>query len=555
VERARAVKPDFKITNESAPAVAEICVRLDGLPLAIELAAARITMLPPRAMLQRLGRRLKLLTGGARDLPERQRTLRATIEWSHALLDEGEQVLFGRLAVFSGGRTLEAIEAICDAEGDLPVEAFDGISSLLDKSLMRQEEGPGGEPRFVMLETVHEFAREKLQESAEAEEIKRVHAQYFLTLAEEAYPELKGSHQLAWLDRLEAEHDNMRAALSWASGRKDAELALRMGRALWWFWSVRGYFSEGRRWLQEALAMDGRGSPEIRAMALAGVGELALAQGELDRAKEVCQEGLQLLAHEAKEASEAKLNLLVSLGWVAWRREEHGQASELFEEGLALSREMRDIWWIATSLSNLAAVSYSQGDYERATELYEESMDHFREQGDKHSLAGCLNDLGMVVYSQDDLGRAARLTEEAVALYRELGNRGGVSVGLYNLGWIALLQDDLGRAADLYGESLSLSWESGLNLTVQMALEGIACMAGAEGETERAARLWGAAQALHETKGIPRDIDFLAEADARISAVRSGMGEEAWEEAWRKGRTMTLDGAVSYALEEEEAGG
>src|SRR5215207_8382269 len=341
VERARALKPDFSITNESAPAVAEICVRLDGLPLAIELAAARIKMLPPKAMLQRLTSRLKLLIGGARDLPERQRTLRATIEWSFALLDEGEQVLFGRLAVFSGGRTLEAIEAICDAERDLPVEAFDGISSLLDKSLLRQEEGPNGEPRFVLLEIVHEFAREKLQESAEAEQIKRVHAQYFLTLAEEAYPELKGANQLDWLERLEAEHDNMRAALSWALQRKEAEVALRLGGALWWFWSMRGYYSEGRRWLEEALAMDGRGSPEVRAMALAGVGQLALDQGELDRAKEACEEGLQLLAHEGREAaSEAKLILLVWLGFVAWGREEYGQAKELFEEGLALSREM-----------------------------------------------------------------------------------------------------------------------------------------------------------------------------------------------------------------------
>src|ERR687898_1340427 len=239
-----------------------------------------------------------------------------------------------------------------------------------------------------MLETVHEFAREKLQGSGETEEIKRVHAQYFLTLAEEAFPELKGSHQLEWLERLEAEHDNMRTALSWALERKEAELVLRLGGALSWLWSVRGYHSEGRRWLEEALAMDGRGSPEVRAMALAGAGVLASEQGDLDRAKEACEEGLELLEHEGKEASEAKLNLLVWLGWVAWRREEHGQAKQLFEEGLALSREMRDIWWIATSLSNLAVVSYSQGDYERATELYEESMDHFRELGDKHSLAG-----------------------------------------------------------------------------------------------------------------------------------------------------------------------
>jgi predicted ATPase/class 3 adenylate cyclase/Tfp pilus assembly protein PilF len=551
VERARALKPDFSITNESAPAVAEICVRLDGLPLAIELAAARIKMLPPRAMLQRLGSRLKLLTGGARDLPERQRTLRATIEWSHALLDEGERVLFARLSVFSGGRTLEAIEAICDAEGDLPVETFEGVSSLLDKSLLRQEEGPGGEPRFVMLETVHEFAREKLRLSAEAEEIKRVHAEYFLNLAEEADPELRGPDQLQWLERLEAEHDNMRAALTWALEHKEVELALRLGGALWWFWWMRSHNSEGRRWLEAALVMDGRGSPEVRVMALAGVGYLGLEQGDLDRAKEVCEEGLELLAHEGREASEAKLILLAGLGWVVWEREEYEQAKQLFEESLAPSREMRDTWWLATSLSNLAVVSHFLGNSEKATELYEQSMDLFREQGDKRRLATCLNNLAMVVCSQGELGRAAKLIEEAVALLRELGARGVVSIGLCNLGWIALLQDDLGRAADLYRESLSLSWETGVNPVVQRTLEGLACVAGAEGEAQRAARLWGAAQTLHETKGIPRDTDFLDEADARISAVRLGMREEAWEEAWRKGRGMTLDEAVSYAMEKE----
>jgi predicted ATPase/class 3 adenylate cyclase len=551
VERARAAKPDFAITNESAPAVAEICVRLDGLPLAIELAAARIKMLPPRAMLHRLGSRLKLLTGGARDLPERQRTLRAAIEWSFALLDEGEQVLFARLAVFSGGRTLEAIDAICDAEGDLPVDAFEGVSSLLDKSLLRQEEGPNGEPRFVMLETVHEYAREKLGQSAEAEEIKRAHAQYFLTLAEEAKPELKGSNQLEWLERLEAEHDNMRAALTWALGRNEVEVALRLGGDLSWFWSVRGYYSEGRRWLEEALAIDGRGSPEVRAMALAGAGVLAFDQGELDRAKEACEEGLELLAHEGREAREAKLNLLALLGWVAWQREELGQAQQLFEEELALSREMSGTWWLANSLQGLATVSHTRRDSERATELYEESMNLFREHGDKHSLAYCMNNLAMVVCSQGDLGRAAQLTEEAVALFRELGARGDSALGLCNMGWIALLRDDLGRAANHYRESLSLSWDAGMTLVVQGGLEGLACLAGARVEAQRAARLWGAAQALHETKGIPRDTDFLAEADARISAVRSGMGEEVWKEAWRKGRKMTLDEAISYALEEE----
>jgi predicted ATPase/Tfp pilus assembly protein PilF len=546
IERAKSAKADFEVTDENAPAVAEICVRLDGLPLAIELAAARIKMLPPEAMLKRLGSRLKLLTGGARDLPERQRTLRGAIEWSHALLDGGEQLLFGRLAVFSGGRTLEAIEAICDAEGDLPVDSFEGVSSLLDKSLLRQEEGANGEPRFVMLETVHEFAREKLEESGEAEEIKRVHAQYFLTLAEEVYPELKGANQLEWLDRLEAEHDNMKAALSWALERKEAEVAISLGGALWLFWFVRGYHSEGRRWLQEALAIDERGSPDSRAMALAGVGWLAVQQGDLDRAQEVCAEGLEVLEHEARDA---KLSLLVCLGWVALDRDDYEQATQLFEESLALSQQMRDTYWHATSLSNLALVSHYRRDSDRATELYEETMDLFRKQGDKQSLAYCLNNLAMVVYSQGDLGRAAQLTEESVALLRELGARGGVALGLCNLGWMALLQDRLDRTADLYRESLSLSWDTGLNQLVQSALEGFACVAGAKGDAERAARLWGAAQALLEAKDIPRDDDFLVEADTRISVVRSGMTDEEWEEAWGKGRAMTLDEAVSYALE------
>jgi predicted ATPase/DNA-binding SARP family transcriptional activator/DNA-binding CsgD family transcriptional regulator len=552
LDRARQRNPTFALRPDNAQAIAQICAHLEGLPLAIELAAAQIKMLPPQALLSRLKDRLKLLRGGPRELSERQRTLRSTIEWSYELLEEGEKTLFGRLSVFSGGATLEAIERVCDALGDLSVDVLDGASSLLDKSLLRQEEEAEGEPRLVMLETIREYARERLEQSGEAQTIKRAHAEHFLALAKEAEPELTGSEQVEWMERLETEHDNIRAALFWALGRKEAELTLRLGGALWWFWLMRGYHSEGRRWLEGALAIEGRGSPEVRAMALAGEGALASEQGDYDRAQEAFKEGLQLLAHEAREGSKAKLCLLSFLGYVAWEREEHDQATRLFEESLALSREMRDTWWLAFSLSNLAHVSHSLGDYERATKLYEESMGLFREQGDKQSLAFCLNNLGLVVYSEGNLGRAAQLTEEALALQRELGNRGGVPVELYNLGWMALLQDDLGRAADLYRESLSLSWETGLNPLVQMALEGLACVAGAKGEAERAARLWGAAQTLHETKGILRDTDFLAEADARISAVRSAMGEEVWEGVWREGRAMTLAEAVSYAVEEEE---
>jgi predicted ATPase/class 3 adenylate cyclase/Tfp pilus assembly protein PilF len=480
VERARAIKADFEVTNENAPAVAEICARLDGLPLAIELAAARVRLLSPHDMLTRLGNRLKLLKGGPRDLPTRQQTLRGTIDWSHELLEEEEKTLFGRLSVFSGGRTLGAIEEICDPEGDL--DALEGVESLLEKSLLRREEGAGEESRFVMLETVHEYAREKLRESAEAEKIQSLHAEYFLALAEEAYPELRGPDQLEWLERLETEHDNMRAALTWALERQQAELALRLGGALTWFWSVRGYYGEGRRWLEAALTIEGRVSPEVRAMVLAGAGDLASEQGDLDRAQEACEEGLALLEHEGREASEAKFFLLSCLGFMAWQREDYGRATQLFEVGLALSRELSDTWWLSRGLFNLALVYQSRAEYEEATKLYEESMRLMREKGDKQGLAYGLNNLAMLVYSRGDLGRAAQLTEESVALHRELGTRGGVSVGLYNLGWMALLQDDLGRAAGLYRESLSLSWDTGMNPLIQMALEGSACLAGAHRE-------------------------------------------------------------------------
>jgi predicted ATPase/class 3 adenylate cyclase len=316
-ERARAANATFSLTNENAPAIAEICARLDGLPLAIELAAARTRLLSPQAICSRLSDPLKLLTGGARDLPERQRTLRGAIAWSYALLDEDEQILFAKLAVFSGGCALDAAETICEPDSDSSVDILDGLSSLLDKSLLRQEEGEGGEPRFVMLETIREFARERLQISGNAAKTRKLHAEYFLALAEQGESKLRGPEEAMWLERLDVEHDNMRAALSWALERREAEVALRLGGALWLFWFVRGYHSEGRRWLQEALAVDEPGSPVSRAMALAGVGWLAFEQGELDRAQEAYEEGLEVLEHETREAREAKLLLLGLLGWVA----------------------------------------------------------------------------------------------------------------------------------------------------------------------------------------------------------------------------------------------
>jgi len=548
VERARAIKADFFMTNENAPAVAEICARLDGLPLAIELAAARTRMLPPQKMLERLGNRLKLLKGGPRDLPTRQQTLRGTIDWSYELLEEEEKILFGRLSVFSGGRTLEAIEEICDPEGVL--EALEGVESLLEKSLLRQEEGPEEEPRFVMLETVHEYAREMLQESGEEQEIKRAHARYFLALAEEGESEARGPEAAKWLERLEAEHDNMREALSWSLGQ-EKELGLRLAGALWRFWWLRSHYSEGRRWLENALAVDGRGSPSARAMALAGIGEIASHQGDLDQAQEACKEGRELLA---QEASEAKIYLLLSLGKVARMREDYKWASQLNEESVALSREMRNTWGLASSLLSSALVTQIRGDSERATELYEESMDLFREWGDKQGLAFCSLNLGLVAITQGDLVRAAKLTEGAVALFRELGSRGDVSICLNNLGWIAFLRNDLGKAVDLYKQSLALAWETGMYTVVLDDLAGFACLAGAQGDAARAAQLCGAAEALHVATGYPQDPISQAEMDPYLASGRSQIHEAEWAKAWAEGRTMTLEEAVSYALEQQASG-
>src|SRR5215204_2591358 len=528
VERARAVRPDFSLTEENAPAVVEICARLDGLPLAIELAAARIKLLPPRAMLSRLGNRLRLLTGGARNLPERQRTLRSTIEWSYELLDEGERILFARLAVFSGGSTLEAMEAVCDPQGDLPVDTFEGVSSLLDKSLLRREEGQGGEPRFVMLETIHEYASERLEEQRVAESIKRAHAEYSLALAEEAEPGLWGPEDAAWLDRLEQEHDNMRAALSWSLEYEEAELALRLGGALRWFWRTRGYHGEGRRWLEAVLGKDWGAAAEARARALEGVGWLASDQGDLDRAQAAAEEGLKLTT-EAGLGDVVVADFQNVLGEAVGRqRGDYEWAAELLEESLALHREARDTRGVAWSLGNLANASGDRGDHERAKELYEEGLALSRELGGAELLGAYLISLGYVFLLEGDLERATALNEEAVELYRKRGHRGRLQAALDNLGWAALVRGDHQRAEALHEESLMLCKELGDKLIGSESIEGLACAAAAKGEAERAAILFGAAEALREAVGYQQTPRERSLREPYLTTARSRVGEAAW---------------------------
>jgi predicted ATPase/class 3 adenylate cyclase len=513
IERAKAARAEFSVTDDNAPAVAEICARLDGLPLAIELAAARIKVLTPSAMLERLGSRLKLLRGGSRDLPERQRTLRGTIEWSHALLEEGEQMLFARLAVFSGGRTLEAIEAICDAKGDLPVDALDGVSSLLDKSLLRQEEGPEGELRFVMLETIHEYAREKLQASGEAEQVRSVHAQYFLSLAEEAEPELSGAEQLAYLERLESEHDNMRAALSW-SLESEPESALRLAVALARFWEKRSYFSEGSSWLEAALRLSesveaATTEAATRAKLLSEAGTFAFFRTDFDDAIVLHGEALELYRQLGDDSGVAFA--LLCLGAQHMEKGDHERAAPFLEEALALSRRIGDKRHIAGTLHNLAEVERQRGNYERAKTLGMESMALCRDMEDKWQLAMVVGWVGLLaVWSGDEHDLAEGFLKEALALDREIGN-----------------------------------WAYGA-----YCLESFAGLAGARGQGARAARLWGAAEALRANIGAPLPLDAHLLYGPSMAAARAQVGEAAWEAAFAQGTAMSAEEAAQYALGE-----
>jgi predicted ATPase len=550
IERATAAKADFAVTSDNAPAIAEICARLDGLPLAIELAAARVKLLPPKAMLGRLGRRLKLLTGGARDLPERQRTLRGAIEWSHTLLDEGEKTLFARMAVFAGGRTLEAIEAVCDAEGPLPVDTFEGVSSLLDKSLLRQEEGPEDEPRFVMLETIHEYARERLVESGEAEEIGRAHTEYFLALAEEAEPELTGANQVLWMDRLEAEHDNFRVALARSLETGEAESALRIGGALWRFWNVRGYFSEGRRWLGTGLSEGGTAPSSVKARASLGLGYLELRQGDYVRAVEDLEASLSLYREVGDRRGEAYA--LCFLGWIALDRSELQRAEALLEESLALSRAAGTPRDVSVALNALAMLHVYRGAYASATAMQEESLSLAREASDVQIIAILTYNIGFAAAITAEYERAEAFIREAQELFREVGDRGMAPLAKSRLGFLALSRNDPERAEELCVEAIRELQEQAQIPGIDFALDVLASVAAARGGIRRAARLWGGVAGYREATGTPWLLEERAIIEPRIDATRSRLEETAWQEEWEKGRSMTPDQAVRYALEAAE---
>ena len=554
IERAQAAKADFSMTTENAPAVVEICARLDGLPLAIELAAARVRLLSPQAMLPRLSNRLKLLIGGGRDLPARHQTLRGAIEWSYSLLDAGEQTLLRRLAVFAGGCTMEAAEAVGTVDGDLTIDMLEALASLADKSLVQQQEGVDGEPRFSMLETIREYALEQLARSEDAAVLSKQHAAYYLHLAEVAEPELKGQQVGLWLRRLEAEHGNLRAALDWSLGHgAPEETALRFATALANFWYVRGYWSEGRRRLETALArvretrMDSAPVQTLKMRGLSWAGTLAHARGEYAAACAYYEESL-LLARELGHTASIAI-ALGKLGTVARVRGDYTTARSYYEESLLLARELGHTASIAITLGNLGTVARGQGDYTTARAYYEESLLLARELGHKASIAIALGNLGTVARGQGDYTTARSYYEESLLLARELGHKASIAITLGNLGTVASVRGDYATARAYYEESLLLARELGHKASIADCLEGIADMAARQGKTERAARLRGMVEALREGMPPPAVPVGKAPDEGLVLDGQVQLDEAAFPAAWEGGQAITLEQAIAYALE------
>jgi predicted ATPase/DNA-binding CsgD family transcriptional regulator len=546
-ERARAARPDFRLDGSNAVAVAEICLRLDGLPLAIELAAARVKLLPPAGLLARLEKRLPLLAGGPRDLPARQRTLRDTIQWSYGLLGGDDQRLFRRLSVFDGGCTLPAIETV-GGPGDGGPEVLDGATSLIDKNLLRRVDQEVGTVRLAMLETIREYALERLLESGEEHAVRYAHARNYLALAEEAKPRLTTAEQMRWLDLLETEHNNLRAALRWSLQIEDVETTLRLVGALWRFWYVRGHLSEGMRWLDRALDLEG-GDPALRARVLRGGGELSHSQGDLDRAQELCQEALAMSSQLGDEAQIA--DALNGLAFVIRRRGEFARARAMHQEALALYRKLDDGWGVSRSMDLLGRAAAFQGDFEASLPLLEEGLNMWRQVGDREGIAESTALIGMVALGKGNYATARRQLREAREIMDELGDPRGVAKMTVGLADVCLNDGDPAAARELYEEALTLFQDVEDKWWISWCLEGAAEVAVFRAQPSRAARLFGAASSLREAIGAPRPPAFRAYCERDLAIARRQLDEAAFAEARTEGRAMSLQAAIEYALEQQ----
>jgi predicted ATPase len=593
--RARAIQADFALSDTNIAPIAEICRRLDGLPLAIELAAARIRLLPPAALLSRLERRLPLLTGGARDLPDRQRTLRAAIAWSYDLLTQDEQALFRRLGVFVGAATLAAIEAICAPEADASTErgwdVMEEVTALVEHSLLHSNQS-GGEPRVGMLETLREYAVEQLAASGEMEMLQRSHALYYLGMAEQAQAALSGPDKAAWLGRLEREHDNLRAALEWVQQRGEREIGLRLGAALWRYWQIHGHIREGNERLERLLSVaDTDGNHAVlaaRAQALIGAGWLAhsldrfeqasarfeesaalqrdasgitnllannameaRAMGDYRRATALLEECLALCRAHGDRTSIGGGGLGLSLARLALVLGEQGdddRATALWQECLDLHQELGDRGGIAAALLGLSDIARNRGDSQQTRRFGTESLALFRELGEQWAIGFALNNLALASYSDGDLAGANTLSAEAVEVFRQVGTGSALAEGLATVGRVARAHGDLEEAQRSLVEALRLARDSGPRWLIAATLEQLAALDVARGRPERATRLLGAAAALRQAMGTPVTGSAGAEHDAAMANVRAALGDELFAAAWAAGEQSPLEHLLEEAV-------
>jgi len=544
IERALLCRSDFALTEANAPVLASVCWRLDGIPLAIELAAARVRSMAVEEIHARLDNRFRLLTSGSRTALPRQQTLKALIDWSYELLTPAERTLLARLSVFAGGWTLEAAEQVIgnreQGRGNreqsrkglysslFPVpsdEVLDVLTSLVEKSLVIYEEGDGG-ARYRLLETVRQYARERLMESGEMEAVRGQHGAYFLALAREARPQLLGPEQKAWFDRLEREHDNLRAGLAWFREEADgAQAGLQMAESLWQFWHIRGYLREGREWLQGALARPEAQAPTAeRAKALNGAGNLASTQGDYAAARTLYEESLAI--HQQLEDRLGIATAIGNLARVAYLRHDFPGARQRFEESLAIRQEMGDRRGIALSLNNLANVYHAEGDNAMAHRLYEEALATWRALGDTTNIAYALRNLGMLTLERGDTAAARRLLEESLAMRREIGDRRGIAYALAGLGEAALGQGELATARAYFEECLTHMQEMGERLGTGEAHRHLAKVDLQAGDPSAARAHYRAAIALYQEMDDPAALlsiieDFAAYAGAQGEALRT----------------------------------
>ncbi len=551
VERAQAVKHEFALTKENASAVAAICSRLDGLPLAIELAAARIKMLSPAAMLARLESRLNLLTGGARDLPTRQQTLRSTVDWSYGLLNPAEQTLFRRLSVFTGGCTLEGVEAVCDTKGDLGLDVLDGMASMVDKSLAQHVEQLPSETRFVMLSTIREYALERLAESADESATRRAHAAYYLVLAEEGAEDVAADP--VWLDRFEVEHDNFRMALDHLIKTGDADWGLRLGAALFRFWDSREHFTEGRDTITRLLALKGAAArPTLRSRLLFASAVLASQQGDYGSAQQLFEENLE----RCVELNDNR-GVAVALNALAVNARERGDfavATLLFERCVAIWKDLGDSADQGRALSNLANVMKLRGEYSRASSLYDECLNTFQKAGDSAGVAWTLNYLGDVAREKGDFAVARSFCEQSLAAFRQLGDDWGIAGALADVASLSYDQGNNAEARALYGESIKRFQGLGHKRGVARGLESLAACAAAQSNAEQSLHLAGAAAALRQRLGAPLTPEEQPRLEKALEFARRTLGNAAGLTAWMEGWAMPVEQAIQEALNDDEAG-